>query len=338
MDGGLLVALSCLLIIITYAWMKFVKTGPVFKNDLEIDGKTVLITGGSYGIGKETALQLAKRKARVIIASRNEQRASEAIFDIKSQSGNDMVHYMKLDLSDFADVRRFVRNFIDTEPRLDILINNAGVAVPGMTNDGNDIILATNQLGPFLLTNLLIPLLKSSSDSQHVRIVNVSADLYTIGKIDFGNINLGLTKESPYQQIIQQYSNTKLMNVYFTTELNKRLRSEDPENSSISTYALHPGVIASELGTGAIHNTLMKVGHLILKACFMRPLFYGCQTILYCCLQKGLKEKSGGYFSNMRMRQLKAVATDSETGLKLWKVCEQMTGLTKEEDYFAKSD
>lgn len=318
--------------------MKFVKTGPIFDNNSVIDGKTVLITGGSYGIGKETALQMAKRKARVIIASRNEKRAAEAVFDLKSQSGNDMIHFMKLDLSNFDDVRRFARKFVNTEPRLDILVNNAGVAVDGITEDGNDIILATNQLGPFLLTNLLLPLLKKTSESDKVRIVNVSADLYQLGGINFDELNLGLDKSSPYKQIVQQYSNTKLMNVYFTTELNKKLRFADPENNNIATFALHPGVIASELGTGMIDNIFMKIGHIIMKILLMRPLFYGCQTILYCCLQDGLEQKSGQYFSNLRLRKLKPIATDSVTGTRLWETCAEMTALTKKENYFVKSD
>ena len=203
-----------------------------------LGGKTVIITGANTGIGKETAIDLAKRNARVILACRSEDKGKKAEVDVRRESGNSNVHFRKLDLASFDSVRRFAKEVLSEESRLDILINNAGVMYCSFqkTEDGFETQFGVNHLGHFLLTNLLLDKIKQAPES---RIVVVSSLGHTLAsKLDLDTIN----SEAHYSPYVA-YHKSKLANVLFAKALAKRLA-----DTNVAVNCLHPGLVNTELG------------------------------------------------------------------------------------------
>lgn len=199
--------------------------GGVCKNTVSMEGKTVLITGANTGLGKETALELARRKARVILACRSLEKGQQAAEEIRSKVKDAVVVVKSLDLSSLVSVRIFAGEILKEEGRLDVLINNAGVymdpPVP-KTQDGFEMHFGVNHLGHFLLTNLLLDLLEKSCPS---RIVVVSSSLSKRARVDFDNIYGEKSHEKVKRQDHMKgpYAQSKLANILFAHELNKRL-------------------------------------------------------------------------------------------------------------------
>uniref|UniRef100_A0A1Y1N8U6 Uncharacterized protein n=1 Tax=Photinus pyralis TaxID=7054 RepID=A0A1Y1N8U6_PHOPY len=215
-------------------------------------GKTVVITGANIGIGFYTALDFAKRGARVILACRNKPKAEKAQAKIIEETGNANVIVRIVDLSSLNSVRQFAKEINETEERLDVLVNNAGIGCidHSYTADGLSLTMQSNHFGPFLLTILLIDLMKRSSPS---RIVVVSSDLATIGRININDLN------SPVGTIFAKaldYSNTKLCNLLFTVELAKKLK-----NTGITVNAVHPGAVQTDFlkETKSIWQKMLKL-------------------------------------------------------------------------------
>ncbi|XP_066506890.1 dehydrogenase/reductase SDR family member 13 isoform X2 [Hoplias malabaricus] len=237
----------------------------------------------------------------------------------QQESGNNQVLYMHLDLASLQSVRSFVENFLKTESRLDILINNAGLATRGKTKDGFGIIFGVNHLGHFLLTVLLLERLKECAPS---RVVTVSSDAHKFGKIDFDCINthkkLGLGDSA--LALLGLYSDSKLCNVLFTHELAKRL-----EGTNVTCFSLHPGAIKTEIGRDA--NLWWKLVLFPITMLFFLDVDSGAQTSLYCALQEGIEHLSGRYFSKCATVDLSAKARDDATARKLWEVSERLCGL-----------
>ncbi|XP_040050408.1 dehydrogenase/reductase SDR family member 13 isoform X1 [Gasterosteus aculeatus] len=294
--------------------------GASCSRSVKLNGKTVIVTGSDTGIGKATALELAKRGARVILACSNKDKAESAAFDIRTESGNNQVVFMQLDLASLKSVRCFAETFLKTEPRLDILINNAGVMGPGRTEDGFGMALGVNHLGHFLLTNLLLEKLQQCGPS---RVVTVAALLHCFGTANFPL--LASKKDSVSGQStwnnFRAYCNSKLFNVLFTRELANRL-----EGTSVTCYSLHPGVIATELCRN------MSLWMQLLVTPFAKLFFVdpegGSQTIVYCALQEGLESLSGRYFSRCALQQVGAMGRDDALARKLWELSERFTGLS----------
>ncbi|XP_061103722.1 dehydrogenase/reductase SDR family member 13-like isoform X3 [Conger conger] len=289
------------------------------KSSAQLHGKTVIVTGANTGIGKATALDLAKRGARVILACRNQQRAEAAALDIKRESGNDEVVYMNLDLGSLQSVRSFTQTFLKTEPRLDLLINNAGIFLHGRTEDGFGMIFGVNHLGHFLLTLLLLERLKKSGSS---RVVNVSSGAHRYGAIDFNYLSthkdLGVG-DTPTQKF-KLYSHSKLCNVLFTHELAKRL-----QGTSVTCYSVHPGFVRTEIARDATIWWKILFGPLVLL--FTVDPDSGAQTTLHCALQEGIEPLSGCYFSDCAVVDLLPKAKDDAVARKLWEVSERLSGL-----------
>lgn len=202
-----------------------------YRNEsARIEGKIVIVTGANTGLGKATALELAKRGGKVYMACRSEERGNAALKEIKEASGSDQVFFLKLDLASLESIREFSKNFHSIESRLDILINNAGLLSPlERTKDGFELNMGVNHLGHFLLTNLLLDLLKSAAPS---RIVVVASDLHRIGAIDKENFN----SEKSFAGSWKAYGNSKLANVLFTKHLAVML-----EGTGVVVNALCPG-------------------------------------------------------------------------------------------------
>jgi NAD(P)-dependent dehydrogenase (short-subunit alcohol dehydrogenase family) len=207
--------------------------GGQFKKDTKINEKVVIITGANSGIGKETAIDLAKRGGKIYIACRDIKRGEDALNEIKDKSKSDKVHFLQLDLASLDSVREFSRKFHELESQLHIVLCNAGVmACPkALTKDGFEMQIGTNHLGHFLLTNLLLDLLKASSPS---RVVVVSSLFHIVGKIRKND----LFGEKLYFRWFA-YASSKLANILFTNELAKRL-----EGSGVTANSLHPGLFS----------------------------------------------------------------------------------------------
>lgn len=210
--------------------------GGQFKKDTRIDGKTVIITGANSGIGKETAIDLAKRGGKIYIACRDATRGEDALKEIKKRSESDQIFFLQLDLASLESVREFSKKFHELESHLHILINNAGVmACPKTsTKDGFELHIGTNHLGHFLLTNLLLDRLKLSAPS---RVVTVSSLFHFVGKIRKDD----LFGDKFYYRWFA-YASSKLANILFTRQLAKKL-----SGTRVTANCLHPGAVHSDL-------------------------------------------------------------------------------------------
>ena len=210
--------------------------GGVCYSKATLTGKTVIITGANTGIGLETAVDMAQRGARVILACRSAERGSAALEVVKKRSKSEDVALVLLDLTSLQSVRDFAAKILKEEPRIDILINNAGVyLVPySKTKDGFELTFQVNHLSHFLLTNLLLDRLKEAPSA---RIINVSSMGHQWGKINFDDI----LAEKSYNKY-QAYYQSKLANVLFSRSLAQRLKG-----TNVTAYSLHPGAVATEL-------------------------------------------------------------------------------------------
>ena len=211
--------------------------GGACRNKNRLDGKTVIITGANTGIGKETAIELAKRGAKIYMGCRSTQRGEKALEEVKASSGSKEVFLLKIDLASKRSVREFADNFLSRESHLHILINNAGIMqVPeGRTEDGFERQIGTNHLGHFYLTYLLLDTLKKSAPS---RIINVASLAHAFSKIDLDDLNITKVKYSS----TTAYGNSKEANMLHALELARRLKG-----TGVTAYSLHPGAVHTEL-------------------------------------------------------------------------------------------
>ncbi|XP_051891502.1 dehydrogenase/reductase SDR family member 13-like isoform X2 [Pristis pectinata] len=262
------------------------------RSDTSLKGKTAIVTGANTGLGKATALDLARRGARVILACRSKERAEPAVFDIRKKSGNNQVIFMHLDLASLKSVRAFAETFLQSEPQLHLLINNAGTGSIGLTADGFNMAWGVNHLGHFLLTNLLLNRLKQCTPS---RIIIISSLTYCMGKIDFSNLN---TPGEGFVSGLRNYSFSKLCSTLFARELANRL-----EGTNVTSYAVHPGFL------------------------FFRTPTDGAQTAIYCAVQEGIEKFSGRYFADCEVQKVFPHARDDAVARKVWEISERMAGL-----------
>ncbi|KAM6953699.1 retinol dehydrogenase 12, like [Aplochiton taeniatus] len=271
-----------------------------------LNDKTVVITGANTGIGKETALDLAKRGARVIMACRDMEKAQTALKEVIEGSGNQNVITMKLDLSDTKSIREFAGAINKEETKLNILINNAGVMVCpyGKTTDGFEMQIGVNHFGHFLLTSLLLDLIKRSAPA---RIITVSSMAHTWGTINLEDIN----SEKNYDKKAA-YSQSKLANILFTRSLVKKL-----QGTGVTAYALHPGVVKTDLWR---HLSGPQQVAMKLISPFTKNSVQGAQTTIYCAVEPALETESGGYYSDCAPATCSRAALDDETAEKLWEL------------------
>ena len=278
------VAVGAVAIAVLYAGKTYFQ-GSRCHSTKSLKGKTVVITGANTGIGKETAVDLATRGARVVIGCRNLEKGKAALKEIQGRSGSTNVFLEELDLASLDSVRKFADNILNSEPRLDILVNNAGVlACPYQkTEDGFEMQFGVNHLGHFLLTILLLDLLKRSAPS---RIINVSslAHKFAFGGINFDDIHF----ERNYFNY-GAYNHSKLANLLFTSELSKRL-----EGTHVTANALHPGAVSTDLQRHSfISNALVSP----LRWYFFKTAEQGAQTTIYCAVSEEMEGVSGKYLA-----------------------------------------
>ncbi|XP_037550960.1 retinol dehydrogenase 14-like isoform X2 [Nematolebias whitei] len=284
-----------------------------------MNGKTVIVTGANSGIGKATAAGIVKLQGRVIMACRDPDRAEEAARDIRQQTGADsaQVAVKHLDLASLKSVQTFCENIIKEEPRLDVLINNAGIfqCPYTRTEDGFEMQFGVNHLGHFLLTHLLLDLLKSSAPS---RIVVVSSKLYKHGEINFEDLN----SEQFYDKALA-YSRSKLANLLFTHELARRL-----EGSGVTVNALTPGIVRTNLGRHVHVPALAKPLFNLLSWGLFKSPEEGARTSVYLASSPDVEGVQGKCFAGCQPQVLLDKATSQDLASKLWDISEVMVGIT----------
>ncbi|XP_016132385.1 retinol dehydrogenase 14-like [Sinocyclocheilus grahami] len=235
-------------------------------------GKTIIVTGANSGIGKATAAELLRCQGRVIMACRDRERAEKAVQEIQQEAGTEQGELVikLLDLASLKSVRIFCEEIMKEESRIDILINNAGIYQCPYTKseDGFEIQFAVNHLGHFLLTNLLLDLLKRSAPS---RIIVVSSKLYKYGEINVDDLN----SEQSYDKAFA-YARSKLANLLFTLELSHRL-----EETGVTVNALTPGIVQTNLGRHVHIPVLVKPLFNLASRAFFKSPEEGAQTSIY---------------------------------------------------------
>ena len=270
-------------------------------------GKTVLVTGGTGGIGRATATGLAAMGARVGITGRDIARTRAAAAEIAAASGNPAVDPFAADMSSQAEVRRLAGEVLAAYPRLDVLVNNVGGfwATRRVTADGLERTFAVNHLAPFLLTDLLLDRLKASAPA---RIVTVSSGAQRIGKMNFDDLQ-GERRYSGQQA----YSQSKLANVLFTYELARRL-----DGTGVTATVLHPGVVRT--GFAAEDPSPMWKVLLPLIRRFLKTPEKGAATSIYLASSPEVEGVTGTYFADSKPKASSPASYDTAAAARLWQI------------------
>ena len=273
-------------------------------------GKVVMITGANSGIGEAAALELAKMGATLVMVCRDRNRGEEAMEKIKGKSKNEKVELMVADLSSMEAVRGLAREFQGEHPRLDVLINNAGLVAlrRHVTSDDYETTFAVNYLSQFLLTNLLLKQLEAGAPS---RVVNVSSSAHFGGHIDFDDLQL----ERSYSAM-RAYSQSKLAVVLFTYELARRVRDR-----GVTANCLHPGVVATNFFRRSVgpFGFVMNVTRL-----FLISPKKGAETAVYLASSPEVADITGEFFYKKRPKKSDPESYDEAAAARLWTVSEQL--------------
>src|SRR6267378_1961716 len=277
-------------------------------------GKTCLITGGNSGIGKATALGLARMGANVVMVSRSKEKGEAALAEIIAESGNRNVELMLADMSSQDSIRRLASDFKAGHGKLHLLVNNAGVYLTRRTTtvDGLESTFAINHLGPFLLTSLLLDILKASAPS---RIVNVTSDAHNGAKINFEDLQ-GEKRFSGWQA----YGQSKLAMILFTHELAKKL-----EGTGVTANSAHPGVVRTNFAKN--NGGLVMLGFRFLGIFFISP-DSSAKRILYVATSPSLEGVTGKYFTKMHETRSSPESYDDDSARRLWLVSEALAKLS----------
>ena len=268
----------------------------------DLDGRAFLITGANTGIGRETARALAARGARLHLACRSQDAGRRTIEEITAETGNRELELLSLDLGDLDSVRRCADAFLSTGEPLHVLINNAGLAgAHGMSASGFEIAFGTNHVGPFLLTSLLLDRLRSSAPARIVNVASVAH--YNAPGIDWEAVR----KRTRSFTGMREYSTSKLANVLHAQELARRVDGAD-----VTTYALHPGTIASDIW----RRVPWPVRPLMTRR--MQSPEQGARTSLYCATSPDVAGETGGYYDDCRRKEPAAAAT-AGLAAELWR-------------------
>jgi NAD(P)-dependent dehydrogenase (short-subunit alcohol dehydrogenase family) len=282
--------------------------------NVNMSGKICLVTGATNGIGKAAAQALAQMGATVVIVGRNAPKTAKLVEEIRATSGNQNVDFLLADLSSQQEVRRLAEEFKSKYSHLHVLLNNAGgtFTTRQLSVDGIEMTFALNHLAYFLLTNLLLETLKASAPA---RIINVSSDAHSGGKIEFDN----LQGERSYSSF-GPYGNSKLANILFTTELACRL-----EGTGVTVNALHPGLTSTGFGKNN-PGLLMKIMGVVIPLVGRSPE-KGAETSIYLASSPEVQGITGKYFVDCKVTQPAPQAADSATARKLWDVSAEMVQL-----------
>jgi NAD(P)-dependent dehydrogenase (short-subunit alcohol dehydrogenase family) len=292
----------------------------------DLSGKVIIVTGGNSGLGFYAVKAFAEKKAQVIMASRNAQKAEQAKAEILQAYPNALIDVMELNLTDLKSVKNFTVNFKQKYSQLDVLINNAGIMmVPyGKTRDGFELQLGTNHLGHFALTAQLMDVVKSTPKS---RIINVSSMAHKTGMMDFSNLQYENGGYSP----LKSYCRSKLANLLFTYELDRYLKAN---NIDCIALAAHPGVSDTHLFDHMAPKWMMKILR-PLTLLFIQPAEMGAMPEIRAAVD--IAAQGGEYYGPDGYREMKgypvkvksnAASHQLEDARKLWDVSEKLTKLS----------
>ena len=281
-----------------------------------MQGKVAIVTGSNTGIGKATALGLARKGAQVVLAVRDAAKGEVARSEIVAATGNESVFVMPLDLGDFASIRGFVAAYSKRFPRLDVLVDNAGVTTRqrSTTRDGLETTFGVNHVGTALLTLELLPLLEKSAPS---RVVVVSSDLHYRGKMRWDD----LQQAKGRFRGLAAYNQSKLANVLFTKALARRLAGK-----GVTVNAVHPGVVATEL-TRDYPKAISAIWKL-----FLWTPERGAQCSLYVATSPEVAGATGAYFEKSREKPASRDAQDVEQQERLWSLTEEIIARASRRD------
>jgi NAD(P)-dependent dehydrogenase (short-subunit alcohol dehydrogenase family) len=284
----------------------------------DMTGKTVVITGGNSGIGLETAVALARAGAKTLITARDAARGEAAVADIRARSGSAAVELVVFDLGSIASVRAGAADILARCDRIDVLLNNAGIVLSDRreTVDGIEATFGVNHLGPFLLTELLLDRIKASAPA---RIVNVASTAHKGARKGLDFDDLQSTRSYGGMQV---YSKSKLANIYFTTELARRL-----EGTGVTVNCLHPGTVATGYGRDGDASGVLAFGLKVIKPFIIGPA-KGARTSVYLASSPEVAGVMGQYFVKCRARKPSAVAQDPAAAQLLWKHSDELVAQT----------
>jgi retinol dehydrogenase-12 len=274
----------------------------VSNDQKPLEGQVALITGANTGIGLATARALATQGAHVFVACRSTERGRAAVEDIRQHAGHAEVELLLLDLGDFDSVRACAQTFLERGLPLHLLINNAGVGGQrSLTKSGFELQFGVNHMGHFLLTQLLLDRIRESAPARVITVASQSH--YSARGIDFE----ALRKPAEGRTAMREYAVSKLANVLFSAELARRL-----QGSSVTTYSLHPGVVASDIWRGAPWPARMLMKLLLLS------IEKGAQTTLHCATSTEAAKETGLYYDKSRVREPSTLAQDRALARDLW--------------------
>jgi NAD(P)-dependent dehydrogenase (short-subunit alcohol dehydrogenase family) len=278
-------------------------------------GKTAVITGATSGIGRATAVELARRGARLLLVGRDEARAKETLEAIRAAAPSCDAEVVRGDFAAQAEVRRVGEELLKRVDALDLLINNHGVTLAkrALTPDGYEATFAINHLGYFHLTGLLLPKLRGTRGA---RIVSVASDAHKFGALELDDLH----SEKRYAAL-RVYGKSKSANIHFTRELARRYGS-----AALTINCVHPGGVSTNLGAGQGGPLLQALQKLVML--FMKTPEEGAQTSIYAATSNEVVGKQGAYYADCREKQPAAHCRDDATARQLWEVSEKLTGLT----------
>jgi len=281
---------------------------------VSLQGKTAIVTGASSGIGIVTAAELARTGAHVVMVCRQGAKSEAALNEVVKASGSASVELLTADLSSQASVRGCAGAFKNAHDRLDVLVNNAGIFSSDyqVTIDGFERTFATNHLAYFLLTNLVLDVLKKSAPA---RVVSVASEAERWGKIDFDD----LQSQRRYSGM-KAYSQSKLANILFTYELARRL-----EGTGVTANCVHPGLVRSGWGRSA--KGLFKAG-LTLATPFMVSPEEGAKTSVFVATSPEVEGVTGKYFIKCKPARSIDISYDAALTARLWETSERLTGIS----------
>lgn len=281
---------------------------------MDESGKVYIVTGANTGIGKATAAGLARRGARVMMVSRSPEKGEAARADLLRAQPGARLEVVEGDLGSLATTRALAEQLLERCPRIDALVNNAGVWMTAreVTPDGFERTFGVNHLAPFLLTSLLRERLEATGGA---RVVNLSSALYLRGRLDFAD----LQRERGRFSGSEAYASSKLANLYFTQELARRLAG-----TGVTTYAVHPGVVRSELPRRM--SAPLRVGYKLITP-FLKTPAQGAATSIHCATAPGLEGASGSYFAGSRRRRVLGPGRNDAAARRLWEVSAELVGL-----------
>jgi len=289
----------------------------MFVKETRIDGKVVIITGANTGIGKETAIDLARRGGKVYLACRDKKRGEDALNEIKRKSKSDEIYLLQLDLASMESIRGFSKKFHELESHLHILINNAGImwCAKDHTKDGFELQFGTNHLGHFLLTHLLLDLIKISTPS---RIIIVSSLAHISSDIKRDDL-MGAKSYSRFQS----YAQSKLANILFSRELSNQLI-----NTGVTVNSCHPGLVLTDLARYLNPNVKKYLWDVFMRPFAKTPL-QGAQTQIRLAVDSDLEKVTGKYFSECKEASTSKQAKNDETASWLYKKSMELVNCDK---------